>query len=311
MSTGSCALCGGTDPLGLGICPACGPAPGTADAVVFVDRSSDRGARGQARDALTALFGDTIGSAARRVADGRRPLIRLPRGLADRATRRLAEEGVPALAVPAVAAWTRMPWHFFLMTALVVLAGSLAGARGAPAMLWLTPFYAALLGVAAQEGMRRPVLGPRPARGLGAAARTVAAATLADVRPGETRDLLARIVHLGDRLVALEGRIADVDDLVSCAAETAREVDLFDGAHATLSAAGDRSDAAERCARMRDDGRALLGRALAALGSLSAASGPEAERARDRLADITRQMESESTARVAAALEVGALLGRT
>lgn len=309
MSAEACVACGGPDPLRLGLCPTCGPAPQRHDAVVFVDAGARADERGRALQALHEVFGDAVGAAARRVAAGGRPLLRLPRGLADRAATRLARMGVPARAVPAVAAWTRMPWHFFLMVALVVITGALAGTRAAPSMLWTTPLYAALLGVAAQQGMRRPALLARSGRGLGAPARTVASAALADLPDGEARRLLATIVRLADGVLALDARAADADDLVIAAADTAREVALLASACTTLEQRAS-IDGAARSAHRRDAGLVLLRRAMAALGSLSAAGGPGADQARQRLTDIVQAMEAESAAALAAALEVGRLLER-
>lgn len=295
----NCAVCGGPDPLRLGLCPGCGPPARRRDAVIFVDPGARSAERADARSALEALFGDALGSSIRRVSVGRAPLLRLPRDLADHAAVRLADAGVPAVAVASAAAWTRMPMHFFVMLTLVLLTGVLAGLQVSPAMLWLTPVFASLLGMGAQEGMRRPVLRAR-ATGLSAGARAAAASALAEFDDGEPRRLLADIVHLSDRMLKSDGRPADIDAVVISAAATAREVALLTDVRLTLAGRGAADETMARCARMQDDGLTLLRRALAALGSVAAVSGPEAEAARQQLAEITREMEAEAAARATA-----------
>lgn len=310
MSDGRCIICGASDPLGIAFCTACGPSPRPDDALVFINHAAHRDDRRRSIETLATLFGNTLTPRARRrVALGGAPLIRMPRILADRAAARLDAAGLAARALPAAAAWTRMPAHFFLMIALVLLCGSFAGSTTLPIMLWTTPFFAALLALAAQEGMRRPALRPfGHGPGLTAAARTVAAAALSDLEAGETRDLLGDIVYIAQRLLASGCGLADLDDLVISAAATAREVDTLAAARAALDRGAGDDHVLTRCAEMHRSGMDLLHRALAALGSLSAAGGADSSLQREHLSGLVREMEAEAAARFAAAIEVAGTL---
>ncbi len=308
MRSGTCAACGGGEPFGIGLCARCGPSHAAGDRLVFVD-VKNASERRSLRERFDVMLGGLPGL--RPAASGRRALIRLPAALADRVTQQLGHEGVRARAIPLHSAWTRMPPHFFLLVTLAGVVGTLAGVQALPMMLWASPIVAALLLVAAQDGMRQPViLGVRRREGsMAREARLEIALALADLPPGRARDTLGDLIRLADALKSAEPQEEHLDALLLAAAHTAREVDRLEQTCEALALRGVRGDAADRCRSSLDSGIGLLQRALSVLARL--ASTGTMTVARERLRELVREMEAEAESRAAAVHAISAILGET
>jgi len=273
-----CLLCGGEDPLELGVCPACGGAAGAAtDTVVFVS-----GRTPETQERLGSLLaGRVSGEAAGRVLAGQRALIRLPQRTAARVAERLGDSGVPLRAVPLSRAWAPMPLTFYAMTLAVAVVGTLAG-RSVTALQWLSVPIAIALLLLGQLWLLKPALRlPRRAPALRPEVEEPIIETLAELPPGTGRSLLADVVQaargLAPRLAEMEDLEAErgLEEIVRQACRGAREV-------------ADMEDLLARVERRRTTGSAVQGGGEAVAGL---------ERTRDRLVQLL--------------LEVITLLGRT
>jgi hypothetical protein len=219
---------------------------------------------------------------------------------------------------------------------LVVLAVVVAGAAAAhlvmPALWVVTPLLASTLFVAAVRAARQHNerhalhVTPLPTR----VERSVAEA-FAALPAGDTRDLLAEVVHRGRTLLdALGGQpderrlTRDVTDLVEACCEIAREHARLDAvlpavwepALAPAAARGTSDDASgDELRRRGNAGRELLVRRLreatAAMDEMLVQhgvdrSGPAAE----RVAELTSELTAEAAARRHAAQDIQRLLSR-
>src|SRR6185437_2601117 len=157
-----CVLCGGPDPLGLGLCPACGGSTGIADTLIFLQRT-----RGAARQTTAARLGEllpaTISPEDRlAAARGERPLFRVSRVGSERLMEQLGRRQLPGRAVPAKRAWGAFPPGYVALVGSVVIMGELAGSA-MPLLLWTTPVFGALLLLGAHRVVRTPLVAS-PAR---------------------------------------------------------------------------------------------------------------------------------------------------
>jgi len=307
MSAAACVVCGAPEPFGLGLCARCGPSHRRGDAFVFTDAHTDHaGVSERLRDLIGAPIETREGRAAAR---GQRALIQLPAPLAEQVAMRLCDAGVGARALQQGKAWTRMPPHFFIMVMSVIVLGGIAGARALPVMTWTTPIFAALLGVAAQLGMSRPLLGGGPRRrGLSSDARTAAATAFNELGSGNAYGLLADIVRLSDGLRTREPAMSHLDDLVIAAAATAREAARLETAYIVLHDRAAPTDIVARCEAAHTNGTELLRRAVLALGRISAAGAGDGDSSAGQLGRLVREMEVEAEARASAARELEMLL---
>ncbi len=197
-----CAICDAPEPFDVGVCPACGGAQaGVADSLVFVKaRGSKSDRRKLAASVEPLLEGRVHGEDRNLVVRGIRALIRVPRAAANRVVQSLSERGVPARAIRASTAWAPVPALFYLFLLSIITVGVAAGLRTSPHMLWGSPLVAALLMLAAQVKMRRPVIETSRRRGvLGDETEAAILSTFAELPKGTARSLLASLVRAGER----------------------------------------------------------------------------------------------------------------
>ena len=192
-----CVLCGGSDPLGLGLCPGCGGAPaGAADTLIFLQRPYPAD-----RHAVAARLGEllpaTAGAEGRAAGRGERPLFRVtPEGSA-RVLDALERRKLPARAVPASRAWTMIPAGYAAMVLAVAIAGMGAGLAATPLLLWTTPLMGGLLLYAAGQTVRSPVVAPsHRVRELPPALEAQVVRALAELPAGTAQGLVADVTRL-------------------------------------------------------------------------------------------------------------------
>jgi serine/threonine-protein kinase len=321
-----CVLCGGTDPLGLGLCLACGgAAAGAANTLVFLQRP----AAGSERQAIAARLGELLPSAASQAGlaagRGERPLFRVtPEGSAQ-VLDALERRKLPARAIPASRAWTMIPAGYATMLLAVTIAGLGAGFAAAPVLLWTTPVIGGLLLYAAGQTVRTPlVASPRGTRGLPPALEAQVVRALAELPSGTAQSLLADVTRLARPLFGrLERAGADRDspttlhDLVGSACVAATDLAMLDDnlgrfererARAAPHAA-EWLDALARSERARDALVQRLLEAMTVLGRLQSQATSAVTAEDGTLAEVTRDLRAEAEAQAAAAREIAALLG--
>ncbi|HEU5041282.1 MAG TPA: serine/threonine-protein kinase, partial [Gemmatimonadales bacterium] len=321
-----CILCGGSDPLDVGLCPACGgTASGAAETLVFLDRPYGRAEREAVSTRLAALLPVAAGPGGRAAGRGERPLFRVtPEGSA-RVVEALGRHRLPARAIPSRRRWTRMPDGYLTMVAAVSLTGLGAGLAAMPILLWTTPLMGGLLLVAAGEKLRAPLVEPAAApRELPAELESRVVRALAELPPGTARSLLADVTRLARPLFARLTRAADdrgqtpvLQELVTSACEAATDLAMLDDGLARFErqrarAAGpgqDWLDALARSERARDALVQRLLEAMAVLGRLQSQATWAVAEEDGTLAEVTRELRSEAAAQAAAAEEIARLLG--
>jgi predicted Ser/Thr protein kinase len=321
-----CVLCGGGDPLGLGLCPGCGGAPaGSADTLIFLQRPVGRAERQAVAARLAELLPAAASPDGRGAGRGERALFRVtPEGSA-RVLDALARRKLPAQAVPASRAWTMVPGAYGTMVVAVGIAGMGAGLAALPLLLWTTPLLGGLLFLAGARRVRAPLV--TAVRGSGELppeleARVVRA--LADLPDGTARSLLADVTRLARPLFARLDRIGTagrdgpvLHELVTAACLAATDLAMLDDNLARFERERARAaspgaawlDALARSERARDalvqrllEAMAVLGRLQSqATSALSAEDGP--------LAEVTRELRADTEAQAAAAREIAQLLG--
>jgi len=319
-----CLLCGGPDPLALGLCPACGGSAEVADTLVFLRR-----ARGVSERRAAALRLETalpaIGRAgARAAAGGERPVFRVSRAGTPRLVQELERRELAVHHVPLARAWGALPAKAWLLTGAVVTAGATAGTLVMPMLLWASPIVGTLVLLGARRDARTPLVAP-PAREATLPAeleRTVVEA-LVTLPPGTARSLLADVVRASGALFASVARTGDsrelatpLGELVTAACRAALDLaDLdenltrFERQRERFAGAStERLDALARCERTRD---ALVQRLLEGMTAVTRLRTQQAELAGDRdptLGELTRELQAEADAQGAAAREIEALL---
>jgi hypothetical protein len=321
-----CVLCGGCDPLGLGLCPGCGGAPaGAADTLVFLQRPFGRAERHAVAARLAELLPAAASREGRAAGRGARPLFRVTPEGCGRALDALARRKLPAQAVPASRAWTMVPGSYGAMVLAVGIAGMGAGLAAMPLLLWTTPVMGGLLFLAAARQVRSPlVTAPRGAAELPAELEAGVVRALAELPDGTARGLLADVTRLARPVFARLDRAGDarrdapvLQELVTAACLAATDLAMLDDnlgrfererARAASPAAG-WLDALARSERARDalvqrllEAMAVLGRLQSqATAGLSAEDGP--------LAEVTRELRADAEAQAVAAREIAQLLG--
>jgi hypothetical protein len=316
-----CVLCNGPDPLGLGLCPACGGDGGPSDSLVYLQRPSGREARAAESRLVSAL--PSVAADAGVAIRGERPLFRASAGGAERIVGVLARRDLPARAVPIRFALSALPVGFFLMLSAVLIAGAAAGLDVAPSLRWITPVFAGLLLVSALRTAATPVLSPRVhAIELPDEIARPLLSTLGELPPGTARDLLADLTRMGDGLYARLQRSGDsrnsgavLGELLVASASAASDLALLDANLGRFERQRERlasrpsgsMDALARCERARD---ALVQRLLEAMTVLGQLQGQTADLGAEEseLASSIAELRSEAKARAAAAEEMEQLL---
>jgi serine/threonine protein kinase len=227
-----CLLCGISDPLGLGLCPACASTASVGDSVHLVlHPPASTAERVDRRDRIQRLLTpSTDRETVHEVVEGRRVLARVPLAGAERVLERLSSRGIPVRA--AHGKWAPLPDSLMLVACGMVLSGMAAGFVVSTLFFWLSPTMASLIVVDAQRRMRRPALLP-PARRLtlSPAAGKTLAETLAQLPDGTARELLAELargVHaLMLRLIdegAAQSGASEAEELLLHACAAARDL---------------------------------------------------------------------------------------
>ncbi|HEX6104836.1 MAG TPA: serine/threonine-protein kinase [Gemmatimonadales bacterium] len=314
-----CVLCGGADPLGIGLCPACGGGPALgADVLIFLRRAAGRAAR----EAVAARLGELLPGTAD---PGGRPLFRVTPEGSGRLLEALERHGLPARAVPASRAWTMLPPGYAAMLLAVVLAGAGAGLAAMPLLLWSTPLMGGLLLAAADRTLRAPLVTAASGAGeLPADLETQLVRALASLPAGTARSLLADVTRLARPLFARLARAGDdrhivpsLRELVALACVAARDLAMlddnlsrFERARAReVTASAEWLDALARSERARDALVQRLLEAMAVVGRLQSQATFATAAADGELAEAARELRAEAEAQAAAAREIDLLLG--
>jgi predicted Ser/Thr protein kinase len=315
-----CVLCNGPDPLGVGLCPSCGGAGGSGDALVFLTAGGR--SRADVERRLVEVL-PTIAGRAGVALRGEQPLFRANGERVDRLVEQLALRGLPARTVPAARVLTSLPSGFYVMLAAVLVAGAAAGHTAAPSLRWITPVFAGLLLLSARRSAITPLVASgRPAAALPPEAEHELLTTLANLPPGTARSLLADIGRMG---CALYQRLRDEErqdatdvlaELLRTSCVAAADLALLDDTLTRfehqrvrlLARPAGWTDALARCERARD---ALVQRLLEAMTVLGRLQGQavDLESARSGLTDSIAELRTETEARAAAKAEIAALLG--
>ena len=320
-----CVLCGGTDPLGLGLCPGCGGAPaGSADTFIFLDPPDDPVERRAVTARLTELLPEAGTAGGREVRRGARPLFRVTPEGSPRVVGALERHRVPARAVPANRRWSRLPGGYATMVAAVSVAGLGAGLAAMPVLLYTTPLMCGLLLIAAGQKLRTPLMESRPAsRDLPAELESRVVRTLAELPPGTARNLLADVTRLARPLFGRMARLGDdrnsapvLHELVTSACAAATDLAMLDDSLARFererarasAPAADWLDALARSERARDALVQRLLEAMAVLGRLQSQATFSVSAEDAALAEVTRELGAEASAQAAAAREIEQLL---
>jgi serine/threonine protein kinase len=320
-----CVLCNGPDPLGLGLCPACGGDGSSSESLVFLQRPSGRDALAATESRLASAL-PAVAAEAGVAVRGDRPLFRASMDGAERIVEVLGRRDLPARVIPARSVMSELPVGFFLMLAAVLIAGSAAAIEAAPALRWVTPVFAGLLVVSARRSAATPLVSARvrPIELPDEVARPLLS-TLAELPPGTARDLLADLTRMGHTLFARLQRTGDsrgssavLGELLVASCSAASDLALLDANLGRFERQRERlaarpsgsMEALGRCERARD---ALVQRLLEAMTVLGQLQGQTADldAAESGLADSIAELRAESQARAAAADEIAALLGGT
>ena len=323
--TDRCALCGGSDPLGLGLCPACGGAPaGAADTLIFLRPPQGRAEQRAVESRLAALLPATAGPEGQAAARGERPLFRATLEGSRRILAALGERELPARSLPVARAWSAVPATYSTMVLATAVAGFGAGATVAPVLLWTTPLVGGLLLLGAHQTVRRPLIARPDRRGeLPPELEEKVVRTLAEVPPGSARGLLADVTRLAHALFARLRRTGDdrritpaLTDLVASACAAAADLAMLDENLSRFeqqraqaaSQPAEWLDALARSERARDALVQRLLEAMTVLGRLQSQTTADLADEDATLAELTRELRLEADAQAAASREITELL---
>jgi serine/threonine protein kinase len=324
-SATACILCGGPDPLQLGLCPACGGSSDqVADTLIFLQPAPGVHRRRDTGERISSVLSELTPAAARAAARGDRPLFRVSQASASRLVDELNRRELRTRPVPVRRSWQALPGGLWVLVASVLAAGWVAGTSTLPALLWTSPVVGLLLLIGALQSARTPLLAPRARRApLPAEAESVVLQTLAELPAGTARSLLADAVRTGSALFASLERTGDDRQIIPALTELlqaacAAAVDLadldqnlgrFERQRERLagSSAG-WLDALARCERTRDALVQRLLEAMTVVGRLQSQRVELASETDPSLAELTRELVSESKAQSAAAEEIERLL---
>lgn len=320
-----CLLCAGPDPLGLGLCPACGGSAETADTLVFLRRLPGASARRAAALRLETVLPDVGGDAARAAASGERPVFRVSRAGLPRLAQAMERRDLATRPVPLGAAWGALPSKAWVLAGAAVTAGAVAGTLAMPMLLWTGPVVGTLVLLGAGRDARTPLVAP-PARraALPPALERAVMDALVTLPPGTARSLLADLVRTSGALFAAiertgdeRGLVPSLGELVTAACRAALDLSDLDEnltrferqRERFVAGPPERLDALSRCERTRD---ALVQRLLEAMTAVARLRTQHAELAGESeptLAELTRELRAEAEAQAAAAREIAVLLG--
>ena len=321
---GRCVLCGGPDPLALGLCPSCGGSAEVADTLVFLHTPRSGAERRAAALRLEAVLPDVGRAGALAAAVGERPVFRVSRAGTVRLVEGMKRLELSVRPVPASRAWTALPARAWILVGAVVTAGAVAGTLVMPMLLWTTPAIGTLVLLGARRDAGTPLLAP-PARQapLPAELERLVVDALVTLPPGTARSLLADIVRTSGALFATLARTGDnrsigpsLVELVTAACAAARDLaDLdenltrFERQRERLVATSpERMDALARCERTRD---ALVQRLLEAMTAVARLRTQQAELSAESeptLGELTKELRAEADAQAAALREIETLL---
>jgi hypothetical protein len=324
----TCLICGGSEPLGLHLCPRCGGTScNAADTLVFIRHPMPSEKQSSVTNYLrTLLAGRVENAAVEAVAAGHRALVRVPSDGADTVVRNLALRKVPALAVHASRAWAPIPWRFYGMLGLIISVGGAAGIAALPIMLWMSPLVAGLLVLGAQIRLQRPVVAPqRHVSKLPRRLEERIIETFAQLPAGNARSLLADIVRMGQGLHTTlsasdsqQSTVEQVEALIVHSCDAAVDLSGLDENLSRLERHRDRIpqpsadwlETISRCERTRDG---LVQRLLEVMRVISRFRGQTVESATacDELAELVRDVEAHVDAHLFAAKEIEQLLDAT
>lgn len=319
-----CMLCGGPDPLGLGICPACGGGvPEGADTLVVLERERSPVARRATAARLALVMPDLSDADLNAAVWGRRALFRVPSGSAPRLLEELRRRELASRPLPAGRAWEIVPMSYWGLVVAVLVAGGAAGSVVTSPLLAATPLMGALLVLGAGRASRTPLMSP-PARRrtLAPAVEREVVRTLSELPPGTARSLLADLVRMCAALGARLDRTGDerglapaLAELLPAACSAAADLAQFDENLGRFERQRDQLathpegwlDTLARSERTRD---ALVQRLLEAMTVVSRLHSQQAALAGESdetLAELTRELRRESDAQSAAAREMAEL----
>jgi serine/threonine protein kinase len=315
-----CLLCGGPDPLGLALCPACGGgSAGAFDTLVFLDPPTGREQRREAETRLAALL-PAFSAGAVEAVRGERPVFRIAGESAPRVLQELARHRLPARSIAARRSWSRLPAGVCLTVGSVLAGGGIAGMTVMPLFLWTTPLFAALLLASARRDLITPlVASPRRRAELPGELEREVLQALTQLPDGTARSLLADLTRMAHGLFGRLRRTGDTRNLgpelaelltASCAA--AADLAALDEHLSRLERQRERQahlpagwlDALSRCERSRD---ALVQRLLEAMTVLGQLQSMPAGSGND-LAVLTQGLQGEASAQAAAVKEIEQLL---
>jgi predicted Ser/Thr protein kinase len=322
---GTCVLCAGPDPLGLGLCPACGGSTDAADTLVFLRRELRAADRRAAALKLADVLPEMGQTATRAAAIGERPVFRVPRAGVPRLVQELERRELAVHAVPVSRVWSALPAKAWITAGAAVTAGTVAGLAAMPFLLWASPMIGSLVLIGARQHARTPLVSPPERQSvLPPGLERLAVETLVALPAGTARSLLADIVRTSGALFAALARTGDqrnvagsLDELVSAACRAARDLsDLdenlgrFERQRERLAGASpERLDALARSERTRD---ALVQRLLEAMTAVARLRTQQAELGQESdpaLSELAGELRREAEAQAAAARELEALLG--
>ena len=321
----TCLLCGGPDPLALGLCPACGGSGEAADTLVFLRRPSSAVARRAAAARLELVLPDLGGDAARAAACGERPVFRVSRAGVQRVSEAMERHELATRAVSVGGAWGAVPRKAWMLAGAAVTAGAVAGTVAMPMLLWTSPMVGSLVLLGAKRDATTPLVAPpKRVASLPPALEHTVMEALVSLPSGTARGLLADVVRASGALYATLDRTGDerglapsLGELVTAACRAA--VDLADldenlgrferQRERFVSGSPERLDALSRCERTRDALVQRLLEAMTAVARLRTQHAELAEESEPTLADLTRELQAEAEAQAAAAKEIEALLG--
>ena len=293
IGAGQCVVCGAPAALGADVCERCGDG------------------RIESANTIVVLRGEE------------RAYARVPASLAPSVLTRLASEGKPARAVNVRYAMAALPARTHLLIAAVVISGTLAGARTGDMFMWLaTPVVALALLFAAEHAMIRPrrdvVLVELPSR----LQRTLDE-TFGSLPAGTARTLLGDVVRRARVLFgtldtsdesSMKRDVADlVDACCGIALEHARLDTMMAEFRPSAGAARPSGDAGAASLRQRAEAaQELMARRLrdasAAIGAMYMQSVESGGAGGERVAELTSELNAESSARRQAAMELEQLL---
>jgi serine/threonine-protein kinase len=322
---GRCLLCGGPDPLTLGLCPACGGSADAADTLVFLRTPGSVTERRAAARRLETVLPDIGRDGALAAAVGERPVFRVPRAGTARLMEGMERLELSVRPVPVSRTWTALPAKAWVLAGAVVTAGAVAGTLVMPLLLWTSPAIGTLVLLGARRDAGTPLVAP-PTResALPAELERTVVETLVTLPAGTARSLLADVVRASAALFATLVRAGDerrigppLAELVAAACAAARDLaDLdenltrFERQRERLVATSpERLDALARCERTRD---ALVQRLLEAMTAVARLRTQQAELSGESdptLGDLTKELRAEADAQAAALREIEALLG--